>query len=432
MIKNFKTYTLLIISLCFFACSDDNDVAPLFDSDIDTRVAAQLDSYKKTLVSSEFGWKVAYQPEDNTGIYNIFLKFNEDDTVEIVSDVNNGEGDLPSTFRVGVGHFPELIFENSTVFHDLFLGRDFGLGAEFEFLFDDVTENKVTLKSKTDQGDEKSKISLIKATAEDKEAIKSLQGLDNRIKDGHETSLYFRSIIVKNSADENILTGSFTFDSFSRVATISYLGAGNVIETKEYPIIITKDGFNFITPLEVAGQSIHTFTYDAADNIFVSADGDLNSIITHSITPGLLYFPAVNTFKDDFKFYIYFDNTSANYLQSTSDEFLNLGLASSFNRLDIRFDDAANGGISYFQFRMNDGSQTFVIFTTEIVENERFIFNFQQIVGDPTPINNMLGVLFNPQGFYIEKTNESRFTNNPSYLLTNAANPSFRFSVYGI
>ena len=136
MKNSWKEYLVLIMAITFFiSCSDDDSVAPLFDNAVDERVDSQLNSYKEILVAPEFGWKIAYQPTDGLGVFNIYIKFNANGTTDISSDAKNGVNDLPSTYRIGISQFPELVLESFTVFHDIFEGNDFGLGGEFEFLF---------------------------------------------------------------------------------------------------------------------------------------------------------------------------------------------------------------------------------------------------------------------------------------------------------
>ncbi|WP_066318161.1 DUF4302 domain-containing protein [Aquimarina aggregata] len=285
MLKNIKLYIVLFITLGFIACSSDNEVAPLFDGDIDSRVNERLQSYTNTLVSSEFGWKADYRPQDDSGVYNFYLKFNADNTVEIVSDFNNGTDDLPTTYRIGKSQFPELVFENFSTFHRLFELEGFRLGAEFEFLFEEVTSDMVTFKSKTDAGDNKSTLTLVKATAADKEAVENLQGLDTRIEDGHMTTLPFRGITVANTAAEIVFSGSLAYDDLERVATVISEGDDSSEVVTEIPIEVTEGGLNFVEPVTLAGTAFQEFTYDVTNNNFTSVVDGNTAVIAHASLP---------------------------------------------------------------------------------------------------------------------------------------------------
>ena len=287
MIKKIKIYTVLFLTIAVFSCNKDTDIEPLFDKNIDARIDKKLENYKAILVNSEFGWKVIYQPGDDIGNFNIYIKFNNDNTTEIVSDYDNGDNDLKTTYRVGITHQPELIFENYSVFHALFEVRGFSLGAEFEFLFEDVSLDKIELKSKTDKG-EKSEITLVKATATDKETIKGLQGSDIRIKDGYLTDKFFRSMVVTNTTTNNIVFEStFSFDFFTRVATIGYLEE-NSFKTEKHSIFVSKEGFYFITPITVEDTDIKSFTYDEPTNRFVAVTGELTAVISGTYEPAAI------------------------------------------------------------------------------------------------------------------------------------------------
>lgn len=286
MLKNIKIYTLFILTLGFIACSTDNEVEPLFEADIDSRVDAQLDTYRKAFISSEFGWKTDYRPKnEETGVYNVYLKFNSNNSVEIVSDHNNGTDDLPSTFRVGKGHFPELVFENYSAFHSLFEAEQFRLGAEYEFIIKEVSENMIKLESKTDQGEEKSTVTLIKATATDKENVEKLRGLDERVKDGHLTTLSFRGITVTNPSTGIIFTGSFSYDELTRIGTVRSDDADGKEVIQEIPMELTETGFDFVDGVTFSGTQFKSFSYDEVANLFTSTVDGNTAVISPTNLP---------------------------------------------------------------------------------------------------------------------------------------------------
>ncbi|WP_062058976.1 DUF4302 domain-containing protein [Aquimarina longa] len=290
MLKYIKIYILFIVTIGFISCSNDNEVAPLFNQDIDTRVNELLASYKKTLTDAEFGWIADYQPIDNktTGVYNIHLKFNEDNSVNLVSDYNGGTDDLVSSYRVGKSQLPELVFENYTVLHRLFEVNRFSLEAEFEYIIKEVSSDVIKLESKTDNGDKKSTLILTKATANDKENVKKLQGLDNRVKNGYNTTLAFRGITITNTASDLIFSGSFSYDELTRIATVIYEDADNNEKIDKLAIELTEGGINFVSPVTFAGTEFQVFTYDEDSNTFKSTIGDLTAVISASNEPSYI------------------------------------------------------------------------------------------------------------------------------------------------
>lgn len=443
MIKNIKIYTLLILTLGFIACSTDNEVAPLFDQDIDSRVNAQLDSYKKTLTSSEFGWKVMYQPKNSVGFYNIFLDFNEDNTVEIVSDYEGGAQDFETTYRVGKSHFPELVLENYSTFHNLFEVANFSLRAEFEFIFEKVADNQIEFRSKSDQGEDVTKIVFEKAISGDKERIMGLRESFDEVALGHETNSFLRNIIVTDPAaaptDPPIFSGTFSFSELDRTASITTFNqsTGEIASTY-YIVSISENGFSFTTPFKVNGVDITTFTFVEADNSFISQDGNLNTVIGYNLAPVAtdlvpqLFSDDVDTFDTRFPRYLYFDDSSSNFLRLTSPDFLQLTKSINASVLDIRmnwFGAGVHGII------VNGLSEPLTLaFNITKIPGQRIVFQFagstnSAIIGE---VESLILLLIDGAGWYVQETNESAFRFNPSFSLTSVSFPNFRFSIYGI
>ncbi|WP_271783991.1 DUF4302 domain-containing protein [Aquimarina algiphila] len=289
MLKNIKIHIFLFITLSFIACSNDNDVDPVFDTDVDSRVDEQLKSYKSILTAPEFGWTLDYQPENSQSIFKFHLKFNDDNTAEMTSDYMNGENDLPTTYRVGRNQIPELIFENYSTLHSLFEAQNFSLGAEFELNFQEVSSEKIVLRSKTDQGEEKSIITLIPATATDKDEVIILQGLEARIKDGHLTTDFFRTLKVTNNLSmSEVYSSNFTFNDNTRRVSFSGTDSDDNVLSYDLPLKITEAGFDLLTPFSFNGTDFQSFIYDMGTNTFKATIDDLTVIISASTEPGFI------------------------------------------------------------------------------------------------------------------------------------------------
>jgi hypothetical protein len=311
-------YILILISSAFIACNTDNEVSPLFDDVVNNRINSQLASYKKLLTDAEFGWKSEYRAENNGGAYSIYLKFDNNNNIQIISDYDNGNNDLPTTYRVGISQFPELVFENYTMFHSLYVARGFELNAEFEFIFEEVTSDYIILKSKTDVG-EKSTVTLVKATAEDKNKITQLQGLDARIKTGFINNSVFRNLTVKNTMGDIIFSSAFSYNDLTRLSTIFYIE--NEIEIiKEYPIISTITGFDFIDPIFISETEFKSFTYDAINDLFTSTVGNLTATIAYSHIPEFIKNDSSVFTSVGYKTFAYGSIWGTNHLTSTGFE----------------------------------------------------------------------------------------------------------------
>ncbi len=444
MLKNIKLYIVLFITLSFIACSSDNEVAPLFDGDIDSRVERQLTSYRNTLVNSEFGWKLVYQPNNSIGFYNIFLDFNADGTVEIVSDFDLGAQDLETTFRVGKAHFPELVFENYSTFHNLFELNNFVLEAEFEFIFEEVTDDQIVFRSKTDNGDDITKIVFEKAVAGEKERVIETRGTYDQIAIGNATTSFLRNIIVTDpSADATappLFQGTFAYSEFERLGIITTFdqATGNISSTT-YTLAANDTGFLLTSPLLVNGVDIANFNFNDTNNTFTSDDGGLNAIIGYDLAPvatGLIpsfFSTDADTFDTRFARYLYFDDSSQFYLRSTAPDFLNLIKSVGAFGLDIRMNQFGDGvhGIT-FRGVAPGGAELITAFSFTEIAGERIVLNYLGATGPIDDVTSAVLLLADPAGWYIQQTNESPFAGNPSFQLTSVSFPNFRFPVYGL
>ncbi len=446
MLKNIKIYALFLITIGFIACSEDNEIEPLFDQDGSTRTTELLASYKKTLTDAEFGWKLVYQPKNSVGFYNIFLDFNEDNTVEIVSDYAQGTQDLETTYRVGKSQFPELVFENYSTFHNLFEVSNFTLQAEFEFIFENVTADKVEFRSKTDNEDDVTKIVFEKATAGEKERVINTRTSYDEIAIGNGTVSFLRNIVVTDptagAMDPPLFQGTFSFSEFERVGIITTLdqSTGNTTSIS-YPIVANENGFAFANPFQVNGVDITNFTFDEVNNTYVSEDGGVNSIIGYDlIAPAVpvalipsLFSTDVDTFETNFTRYLYFDDSSQFYLQQTSPDFLNLVKSIGASGLTIDM-NAFGPGVHGVTFRgiSDAGGPLTAAFSFTVIPGERVTLSYLGATGAIDDIISVLLLLIDGEGWYINETGESTFQGIPSYQLTSVSFPNFKFSVYGL
>ncbi len=442
MRNNWNIYWVLFTFLgIHFSCSNDDKVDPIFDVPVDQRVSQTLDSYEKSLISSEFGWKVKYQPKNSIGVYNVYLKFNADNTTEITSDFNRGIDDLESTYRVGISHFPELVFENYTVFHKLYELDGFNLDAEFEFIFEEVSADKIILRSKTDVGDDITKVVLEKATAEDKSIVENLRDFYESLEFGFKTESILRNLVVANSSNQIVFNSTFTFNEGLRQGVITTFDQeSGAINSQRYPIEVNLSGFNLVEPFVYNGIEFTQFIYNPDDNTYTSVNSEqgLIAVIGYDLAPvstGLvpaLFSEEVDNFGIDFSNFLYFDDSSGFFLRQTSEDFLQLGKSNDFRVLDIIFDDQRFNGLTTVELVLNGKPPILMGFEVQRIPGERIIFSFVGATDDITPYSSFVSLLSNPNGWYVQRTRESRFQFNPSFLLTSVVLPNYRFSVYGL
>lgn len=132
MLRSF--IALFIFSFLAISCSEDStDLPP-----VEERVKEAVDGLRTNLTAPANGWRLDYQPTEESGTFLILMKFTPDGSVNIKSDVpdNNGEFfDHTITYRIDNALGLELILETYGVFHYLFELDQATFGAEFEFLF---------------------------------------------------------------------------------------------------------------------------------------------------------------------------------------------------------------------------------------------------------------------------------------------------------
>ncbi len=128
---------LLVISLFLFlatSCSDDSANLP----PVEERVKEAISALRNELTAPANGWRLEYQPTEESGTFLILMKFTPDGNVNIQSDVPDSNGyffNQTITYRIDNALGLELIFETYAVFHHLFELDQATFGAEFEFLY---------------------------------------------------------------------------------------------------------------------------------------------------------------------------------------------------------------------------------------------------------------------------------------------------------
>lgn len=145
-------YTIGILLLGLVSCKDDD--INLFEKTADERAAEAIATLKQDLVSPPNGWRIKYKPEDGSGSYYVLMDFDENNKVNIKTDLgaNNGEYfEQTISYRIDNSMGLELIIETYSFFSFLFEQDQATFGAEYEFNFINKTpDNALVFNSKTD------------------------------------------------------------------------------------------------------------------------------------------------------------------------------------------------------------------------------------------------------------------------------------------
>jgi hypothetical protein len=144
-----RVVAVILLGILLLGCTDNTpDI-----SSVEERKAAAFSELKNELTAPSNGWRVNYKPSPQAGTFLILMKFNEDGTVRVQSDVsaNNGEFlDDTISYRIDHDLATELILETYGVFHYLFELNQNNFGAEFEFIYKGPSSNGLLFSSKSD------------------------------------------------------------------------------------------------------------------------------------------------------------------------------------------------------------------------------------------------------------------------------------------
>ena len=127
-------YSLLLLFL--LACDEDgSENLP----SVEERLSTAINNLRSDLTAPANGWILEYRPNENSGFYNVLLKFEPDGKVNIQTDSPISDGEFfnqTASYRIDSSQGLELILENYGFFHFLFEQNQTTFGGEFEFLFD--------------------------------------------------------------------------------------------------------------------------------------------------------------------------------------------------------------------------------------------------------------------------------------------------------
>ncbi len=242
-------YKFLFFSVLFSACTEKEDL--VFDQSPEQRLDAVLSEYKDQLTKDEGQWIAYYDG------YAIFMRFNADNTVEFTSNYNNGKDDRTITYRVGSSQVPELIFENHSVFQEIY--EENMSENEFEFLFTNLSDDRIDFVSKTDVGSDKTTLSFFKAEVGDVDKV-------DLMRQKVESMSFFKSVTVAGSTYERSLI-IFPGQAVLKETT----DEGNTINTI-YNFAATKNGLIFSPALNLDGKEVEMFTWDEDSESFMATD----------------------------------------------------------------------------------------------------------------------------------------------------------------
>ena len=232
-------------------------------------------TYKSILTSTEQGWKASYRPSGNAGTFNILMKFKDNGTVTILSDMNKYTTTTQNVYYdVKGATYPELVFETFCVWHQLYEIAD----GDFQFRILSINENTVEL-SKVYSSNKVPEITFTRATAADYQQMSKIQGIDQLLYDFYTRGDEYFKIM---QFDDFNVKGLIDFDFDRHQVYLNYIDALGKSSSSLINYSYDENGIIFGDKLTIAGKTITRF------NISQTVDTSLN-LTGSPLNNGIIY-----------------------------------------------------------------------------------------------------------------------------------------------
>ena len=259
---------LMILALTVVYTSCSNEVDDVFDKSSALRMQEALKNYKTILTTPANGWLMEYYGNTDYGGYNMFVKFSDNDMVEVANEVYGAGKTATSHYKLEQSGGVILSFDEfNEVFHFfsdpdniLEIGdKGKGMEGDLEFRIISATADSIVMTGKKHG----SKI-VMTPVQTDTDWNTYLEKVNQAEADMSFASYFFvvgdQSIEVKNSY--HTLTFSYTNEM------------GELIDV-EAPYILRTDGYHLYEPVTILGKTITDFTYKGGeDYLFTTNDAD--------------------------------------------------------------------------------------------------------------------------------------------------------------
>jgi hypothetical protein len=242
--KTHIVISLIIINL--LACTEDREALL---PPVEQRVTEAITSLRTELMSPSNGWRLEYQPTNQSGVFFMLLEFDEDE-VHIQSDVAENDGeffDHTIPWRVDNALSLELIFETYGVFHYLFEQDGATFGAEFEWAFVEKVDEDLVFRSISDIIADGTTITLEPADADDDELFardiaQNLNAFSTISPKALETPVPKQQIILQDAG----ITVWWSLDPAKRIITSILAGTGSDFDDPDFSAVILEHSSGYI------------------------------------------------------------------------------------------------------------------------------------------------------------------------------------------
>ncbi|GEM_PF-2912457 len=452
-----KKYILQIISIAViavlgFSSCVKSETESVFDESVNQRFEKMKGEYIKVLSSAENGWIGYYAPNNKVGGFAILMKFDDKGNVKMASDFYQGKYDNTSTYRIDKKLKVELVFESATVLSKIYETNFNNVDGEYVFNIDSVANDMIKLSSATDFGYDGSGITeliLVRAKPENW-SFESVYENTPKLANGYKTNMYFREMVVEGTNIKKSFSyvDGYNSNMINRYAIIKGFNDKGGIDVNNVSIAITSNGFKFINPYTINGKQVSNFTYDEANNIFVSNDGGQKTLIRHTAQSPVIYYPEVSIGADDnpmellYRQYLFWPTIQS----ESSPDFLAIYKASRVSRFYFELNEELDGTMypmvlwithPLISIKPEPYNYIRIPFNIERVPNNKFtlkpIADLSSYISNTTVLNDikkLYDVLVDPNGFHVEsKEISTLFGPYEGYFFIGTVNSNIRFPV---
>ncbi len=433
----------LLLVLLVVSCNSDDDET-IFDETPSKRIDSRISELKNLLLASSEGYRTVYFPNNEKyGGFTFFMKFKSDGTVEMRSDVDAETSVTTGAYEVGLGSTIELTFSTRNQIHKLsdsniqgLIGTGYEGNSNFQYISNE--DGKITFKEPRHNA-----ILVFEPVANQDnwaQVDESLAMRQNLVPTA--TTSVFQQFIVKTPSGQT--NYNLNYDGLRFYAGPRNQAVGGVVSEINFGIAYTPQGLIVNPPIELDGVTYETFTYDAAQNIFVSKIGDNEASFGFNDAPAFI----TDDYKDlgsSFGGFVYRVSEGVNPLTSAGFDAIiaqvntNIaGFGITFNTLEMYFEPNASGQVRFWINTPNTGNiWSSFFFELELKEEKMFLTYVGPGNANGTFLEDelqpLLDFLLSTDGIYFE-TKGSFSTSTTSYsntsgTFTSAQNPSQR--VYG-
>ena len=285
MNKILKKYSVVAFILVgFWSCGVD-ETESLFDETPTERIESRKDELRKLLLSQPEGFSAVYftEEDDNAG-YNFHIKFNQDLTLEITSDLSANTEVETAKYDVVFGHTAELVFTTNNRHTTALVTDPTGAppseGGSNTFEYHSNNDGIISLFDIRSNGILELRPSGFEDFRSESVASADFTYAARPILEGTNFEQNSRNIFL----DGDVI-GQFSYDSATRGATITYTDASGGEQREEVRMYITTTGITFFVPASINdtatsinGTDLLVFTYNEASEQYI-ADDNPNLII---------------------------------------------------------------------------------------------------------------------------------------------------------